>query len=444
MATGGRYRVTFLGFEVLSATWDHALWVDGKGDEIYLSAGIVQSDGLGNVVVNSEIRSRVFGDVNGYPGRIRAGSMSARGGIQSGDAFPGWDPKSLQAFGSPGTPPFPIWEGDLIEGDKSSVVISPTLWEWDGGADAFADWAGWAKSALPDAALAVASVLGAPAVGEVVREASTLGLGLALSMSEAGIMGQAKDRPIGIRRKPGGGPNDYAFDPKVVVFDFVHAEGALNANILGVPGLISVPYTDDARFHGNYTMYLRVDRVGYPTIPATPVPIGSTAVLRHAATRHRLHSHPFYYGHPGSSGQQQVTAFAGADGNDYWKVMTGHGAPMRRGVVKDGDVIRLMHVATGRNLHSHGGFPSPVTGQQEVTCFGSSGVGDGNDDWRVEVEGGGQWLSGSRVRLVHVATAAALHSHYGFSHPAWTRGQQEVTGFSARDDNDWWLVESIT
>jgi hypothetical protein len=99
-------------------------------------------------------------------------------------------------------------------------------------------------------------------------------------------------------------------------------------------------------------------------------------------------------------------------------------------------VVRLEHVLTKRNLHSHGGIPSPITKQQEVTCFGTNGVGDGNDNWRVEVEGGGQWAYGKRLRLIHVSTNHALHSHEPFTHPTYTAGQQEVTGFPGRDDND--------
>jgi C1A family cysteine protease len=181
-------------------------------------------------------------------------------------------------------------------------------------------------------------------------------------------------------------------------------------------------------------------------IAGTPVRFGATMKLRHAATGCGLHSHPSVYGHPGSSGQQQVTCFAGADDNDLWRIKGPDGQPedFRSGQpVQHGDVVRLEHVATRRNLHSHTGHPSPVTGQQEVTCFGESGVGDNNDDWRVEVEGGGQWDGGKQIRLIHAPTAVALHSHGGFSHPQWTMGQQEVTGFSGRDANDLWFASDF-
>jgi dolichyl-phosphate-mannose--protein O-mannosyl transferase len=104
--------------------------------------------------------------------------------------------------------------------------------------------------------------------------------------------------------------------------------------------------------------------------------------------------------------------------------------------VRHGDIIRLEQVLTRRNLHSHSGHPSPVTGQQEMTCFGEGGIGDEDDNWRVEADGEG-WTVGGRVRLIHNPTNHALHSHGGYSHSQWTAGQQEVTGFDSRDDNDW-------
>ena len=174
---------------------------------------------------------------------------------------------------------------------------------------------------------------------------------------------------------------------------------------------------------------------------------GSIVRMNHVLTGNTLHSHAINYGHPGTSGQQQVTAFAGYDDNDLWRVKGPDGQPdnYRAGQpVQHGDIVRLEHQGTRRNLHSHAGFPSPVTGQQEVTGFGSNGVGDSNDNWRMEIEGGGSWTSGKRVRLIHINTNCGLHSHPGFSHPQWTMGQQEVTGFPRRDDNDWWRLFEIS
>ena len=165
--------------------------------------------------------------------------------------------------------------------------------------------------------------------------------------------------------------------------------------------------------------------------------------MGHVLTANTLHSHPFNYGQPGTSGQQQVTAYSGYDDNDLWRVLGPNGQPRSGQPVQHGEMLRLEHVLTGRMLHSHPGFPSPVTGQQEVTCFNTNAVNASNDNWRIEIEGGGAWELGKRVKLIHGNTNVALHSHPGVSHPQWTMGQQEVTGYAGRDDNDWWSLFEI-
>ena len=66
----------------------------------------------------------------------------------------------------------------------------------------------------------------------------------------------------------------------------------------------------------------------------------------------------------GGSKQHQVTGFDGDDDNVWWVIKAAHGAAEPAAGTRvshaDGDVIRLQHSQTGRNLHSHG-ITSPVT-----------------------------------------------------------------------------------
>ncbi|GBF82454.1 MIR domain-containing protein [Aphanothece sacrum] len=180
------------------------------------------------------------------------------------------------------------------------------------------------------------------------------------------------------------------------------------------------------------------------------VQYGSQIKMRHTLTGFHLHSHPINYKHPNSSQQQQVTCFnngAGGDDNDFWIVKSVNVSNPRDNelqAVKDGDMLRFEHILTQKNLHSHPGIPSPITGQQEVTCFGFSGSGDSNDLWKIEIEGGGIWNDSKRVRLIHVNTGFALHSHGGQLMNDLTAFQQEVTCFSGRDENDLWQVFNIS
>ena len=167
---------------------------------------------------------------------------------------------------------------------------------------------------------------------------------------------------------------------------------------------------------------------------------GMQLKLQHKGTGRRLHSHDSRY--PGGSKQQQVTGFDGDDDNDWWVIKAAHGAaePAAGTRVTDGDVIRLQHSQTGRNLHSHG-ITSPVTKQQEVSAFGTGGHGDTNCNWRVRL---GQDDHGA-IRLHHVNTGRGADHHYLHSHgrmlPWWERRQGEVTVFGGKDRDDLWRVQ---
>jgi len=164
--------------------------------------------------------------------------------------------------------------------------------------------------------------------------------------------------------------------------------------------------------------------------------------LKHVMTGNLLHSHWVNYTHPGTSGQQQITAFGGLNNDDYWVIKSKTDTPrehLQGTPIRNGDIIRLEHIRTDKNLHSHFAV-SPISGQQEVTCFGESGIGNTDDDWRIEVQGGEIWTFNHRIRLIHVATNGALHSHAWATHPEYTCNQQEVTCITNRDDNDFWMA----
>ena len=104
-----------------------------------------------------------------------------------------------------------------------------------------------------------------------------------------------------------------------------------------------------------------------------------------------LHSSELSYG--SGSGQQVITGIDNDhDYNSLWTVKEPDNGPentvpCRTGEkVKCGQMIRLEHMNTGRNLHSHMHFQSPVSSRQEVSGFGSNGEGDGGDNWIIECD----------------------------------------------------------
>jgi hypothetical protein len=94
--------------------------------------------------------------------------------------------------------------------------------------------------------------------------------------------------------------------------------------------------------------------------------------LTHTTSGYRMHSHEVKWG--SGSGQQSVTAVKdAADPNSLWVVMCKHGERCSQGTpIKNGQTIRLTHLQTKRNLHSHH-FPSPLSHQQEVRFSPAAG-----------------------------------------------------------------------
>lgn len=99
------------------------------------------------------------------------------------------------------------------------------------------------------------------------------------------------------------------------------------------------------------------------------VTCGSVLKLLNVAYNMRLHSHDVKYGT--GSGQQSVTATEiQEDVNSHWVIKAKTGRQCERGEpVSCGDIIRLQHVTTKKNLHSHH-FQSPLSGNQEVSAYG--------------------------------------------------------------------------
>jgi hypothetical protein len=179
-------------------------------------------------------------------------------------------------------------------------------------------------------------------------------------------------------------------------------------------------------------------------IPPSKIKYGSVIYLQHVSTGTFLKSLPKPYRHPGTSGQQMVVASLEKIEQTCWLVKGPHRLGNNYPIgeeVNNGSIVRLEHCLTCTNLHSHGDRLSPLTKQQEVTCIGTNGSCDENDDWIIQIPGGGAWCFGQHIKLIHVNTSKALHSHGGQSHPVFTDGEQEVTGFQERDDNDLWCAE---
>jgi len=163
-----------------------------------------------------------------------------------------------------------------------------------------------------------------------------------------------------------------------------------------------------------------------------------------------LHSHIQRY--PEGSEQQQVTCYHHKDSNNEWIVKKPRGEETSEDppqLLKDGEIIRLVHAGTGRNLHSHP-VKAPVSvAENEVSCYGNETIGDSNDHWRVEIHS--DMLGGkidtvksltTRMRFVHVNSGCLLRSHNVIL-PQWGFKQAETLCDKQKrqDYHNLWNVE---
>jgi len=169
------------------------------------------------------------------------------------------------------------------------------------------------------------------------------------------------------------------------------------------------------------------------------VTCGSVVKLINTAHKIRLHSHDVKYG--SGSGQQSVTGVSLAeDVNSHWTIK----GPLemeycKRGEpIECGQKIRLEHLTTHKNLHSHH-FSSPLSNAQEVSAFGESGLGDSGDIWTVMCEGD-FWSRDDKVMFKHKDTGSFLAaSGHTFGRPI--NGQMEIIGTNNPDGTTNWKVQ---
>jgi len=192
---------------------------------------------------------------------------------------------------------------------------------------------------------------------------------------------------------------------------------------------------------GSTTIQETIDDVAYH----------SKVFIRHVhTTGGYLHSHIQTY--PTGSKQQQVTLYPYGDENSWWLV-----EPVEQVIaanetrfIKNGDKIRLLHIPTGKYLHSHDHRP-PVSDrdyQDEVSAYGNQNHTDPNDYWIVEIKSGkGEAAERLKTFQSLFALKHQMRGCYLFSHnvklPKWGFEQQEITcGRGVLNKNTVWRIEA--
>jgi dolichyl-phosphate-mannose-protein mannosyltransferase len=169
-----------------------------------------------------------------------------------------------------------------------------------------------------------------------------------------------------------------------------------------------------------------------------------------------LHSHVQRY--PSGSEQQQVTCYHYNDNNNDWiitKRRLNGVVPEYEDVpveyVRDGDVVRLIHAPSRRQLHSHPIKAPVTTSEWEVSAYGDDNVGDENDHWKVEIVDDIIHKDADRIRalttrfrLRHIQLGCLLMAN-NVNLPQWGFKQIEVIcdkGNKTNSPHAMWNVES--
>jgi hypothetical protein len=129
---------------VIHESFDDVLSRDGRYDEVYGGFTMLRFDRKTGDVLDRDLRrTKVLGDINNFPDRLRAGTASGTGGLRAGDSYP--DAGHARYRGQDGAPPnrqtfpFEVWEGTLTDGADAAIIL-PTMWEQDNDGSTYDAW----------------------------------------------------------------------------------------------------------------------------------------------------------------------------------------------------------------------------------------------------------------------------------------------------------------
>ncbi|OWF56429.1 Protein O-mannosyl-transferase 2 [Mizuhopecten yessoensis] len=178
---------------------------------------------------------------------------------------------------------------------------------------------------------------------------------------------------------------------------------------------------------------------------------GSVVTLKQRRTGGAyLHSHWHLYPEEHPPRQQQITSYTHKDENNKWLVKpSDHDLEKveKPQILHSGDLIRLEHVGTRRNLHSHR-EPAPLTKHHfQLSAYGENGTGDSNDIWMIDAPGmpigTPIQTARSKFRLIHYYVRCAVCSG-DKKLPKWGWDQLEATcNPNLKDTKNLYSVEEV-
>ncbi len=289
------FRVTLNGFKVHQETFDHPFEVDGKRDEVFLRHDTRVVDAAGATRAKNEDATPVLGDTNGFPARIKAGSASSLGGLMTGDGFPSTTPwiranpltNDPPVAGQEVYPPMVLYQGRIIKGE-TGVMVTPSVWEWDGGKSLYNKFLDTVGTNGADASKLVTLIKGTdPKLAEYIHKSLDAGLPAARNIL-TDLTGVAEDRPVGMETVPD--KSDLVFHPQSLLLTNEIADMLTKTQLSHGVGVIAINYQDTQVIGGGrYTVYLQVERLSAPPVdppngdttpPVTTITSGPSGTTR--------------------------------------------------------------------------------------------------------------------------------------------------------------------
>lgn len=206
----------------------------------------------------------------------------------------------------------------------------------------------------------------------------------------------------------------------------------------------------DGFYSSAFQSQLKGNKLYNVSMPAS-VAFGSVVTLKQRRTGGAyLHSHWHLYPEEHPPRQQQITSYTHKDENNKWRVKPSDHDVMEGEepqIVRSGDLVRLEHIGTRRNLHSHR-EPAPLTKHHfQLSAYGSNGTGDSNDIWVIDIPGSPVGTpirtAKSKFRLIHYYVRCAVCSG-DKKLPKWGWEQLEATcNPNLKDTNTLYSVEEV-
>jgi hypothetical protein len=271
-AQSGKASIRMQGIICTRETGDDIFGMDGVGDEIYLNFNYLLNTGPNTLAPARNISCPVLGEVNNFMSyseklsREKAGTVSANGGIKTGDTY---SFKGLRYIIM-----------DQRVNTNSLVMICPSIWEYDKENEATfpaSIYYNTVKATMGTIFFQenIRRIAQNPPYAAVNNEnfqipGTTAGLDNPLSGMLKSFDGKLCSRPVGVDRN-----NEYK--STLLVFNSRMLQWLSTKDFGYGAGFVPVSFSDVAlgntRNHGIYTMLLKVDYTPDPvTTPAPPPP----------------------------------------------------------------------------------------------------------------------------------------------------------------------------